>query len=57
MSLYLLGLLVILGRFWCPEEDVVLSKLSSKNRVLRGEQLSKVVPKAVLIVLAGFRYI
>ena len=25
MSLYLLGLLVILGRFWCPEEDVELS--------------------------------
>ena len=24
MSLYLLGLLVILGRFWCPEEDVEL---------------------------------
>ena len=32
---------------WCPEEDVALSKLSSKNRVLRGDQLSKVVPKAV----------
>jgi hypothetical protein len=25
MSLYLLGLLVILGRFWCPEEDVEIS--------------------------------
>ena len=32
---------------WCPEEDVELSKLSSKNRGLRGNQLSKVVPKAV----------
>ena len=57
MSLYLLGLLVIYERFWCLEEDATLSKLSGKNRGLRGDQLSKVVPKAVPIVSAGFRYI
>ena len=32
---------------WCPGEDAALSKLSCKNRVLRGDQLSKVVLKAV----------
>jgi len=40
--------------YWCPEEDVALAKLSRKNSALRGDQLSKVVPKAVPIEGCGW---
>ena len=43
--------ILFMGVFWCPGEDAAHAKLSSKNKGLRGDQLSKVVPKAVPIVL------
>ena len=51
MSLYLLGLLVILGRFWCPEEDVELSVFPFSYSYLFLFKNIKVVPKAVLVLL------